>query len=177
MRPASPYAASKGAADLASFQYSRFPGLDIVRARPFNHIGPRQSPAFALAHFAQQITAIERGQRPRLIETGNLDARRDFTDVRDMVQAYQLLVRHGRTGVAYNIATGRVFSMQEVLDRLLALAGVQVEVRRRSDLVRSSDIEVLCGDASRLAQETGWTPTFSLDQTLTDILNYWRQRS
>ena len=137
LRPTSPYAASKAAADLASYQYAHAPGLDIVRARPFNHIGPRQAPQFAVAHFAQQLAVIQRGLQPPVLETGNLTPRRDLTDVRDVVRAYMLLIEQGRTGEAYNIGTGQTFSMQEILDRLVALAGVQVEVRQRSDLVRS----------------------------------------
>src|SRR5438552_3597911 len=117
--PSSPYAASKAAADLASFQYARAPGLDIIRVRPFNHIGPRQSPEFAVSHFAKQIADIERKRRPPLLETGNLSSLRDLTDVRDMVRAYVLLMEKGRTGEAYNAAAGEVHSMQSVLDRLL----------------------------------------------------------
>ncbi len=176
LRPSSPYASSKAAADLVSYQYTVNPGLDIVRARPFNHIGPRQLPPFAIPSWAEQIVAIERGQTPPVLETGNLASRRDLTDVRDMVAAYIRLMEGGRTGEAYNIASGQIWSMKEVLDRLLAVAGIQVEVRSRSDLVRPTDPSVLRGDASRLRRETGWTPRFSLEQTLTDILAFWRSQ-
>jgi GDP-4-dehydro-6-deoxy-D-mannose reductase len=177
LRPATPYAVSKAAADLLSYQYAQAEGLDIVRVRPFNHIGPRQSPEFALPHFAQQIAAIERGRRPAVLETGNLTPRRDLTDVRDMVRAYRLLAERGRKGEAYNAGTGHAYSMQEVLDRLLALAGQRVEVRRRADLVRAAENNVVRADPSKLSRETGWAPTFRLEQTLTDILAYWRLRS
>jgi GDP-4-dehydro-6-deoxy-D-mannose reductase len=176
LRPDSPYAASKAAADLASYQYTCHPGLDIVRVRPFNHVGPRQSPEYALPHFAQQLVAIERGQRARVLETGNLSSYRDLTDVRDVVAAYQLLMARGRTGAAYNVASGRTQTMRAVLDRLLALGNVAVEVRQRSDLLRSTDPTVVRVDASRLRQETGWTPRYSLDQTLADTLAYWREQ-
>lgn len=175
LRPTSPYAASKAAADLASYQYTRAPGLDIVRARPFNHIGPRQSPQFAVAHFAKQIAAIEQGRQPPVLETGNLTPRRDLTDVRDVVQAYLLLMERGRTGVAYNIGTGTTHAMQEVLDRLLAQSRRPVEVRQQASLVRATETRAVRADATRLWNETGWTPRFTLDQTLADILAYWRQ--
>jgi GDP-4-dehydro-6-deoxy-D-mannose reductase len=176
LRPTSPYAASKAAADLVSYQYAHAPGMNIVRARPFNHIGPRQAPQFAVAHFAQQLAAIERGGQPPVLETGNLTPRRDLTDVRDVVRAYLLLMEAGRTGEAYNVGTGQTFSMQEIVDRLISLAGVAVEVRQRPDLVRASDIAAVRADAGKLRREVGWLPLYSLDQTLRDILDYWRQQ-
>ncbi|HXG12783.1 MAG TPA: GDP-mannose 4,6-dehydratase [Gemmataceae bacterium] len=177
LRPASPYAASKAAADLAAYQYTRAPGLDIVRVRPFNHCGPRQSPEYAVAHFAQQIAAIERGRRPPLLETGDLSPRRDLTDVRDVVRAYRLLAEHGRTGEVYNVGTGRTWSMREVLDCLLALAKVAVEVRPRPDLARAAETHTAWADPSQLVRATGWSPAWTLEQSLADILAYWRQRS
>jgi GDP-4-dehydro-6-deoxy-D-mannose reductase len=174
LRPVNPYAASKAAADLAGFQTTRAAGLEVVRARPFNHVGPRQSPQFAVSHFAQQLADIERGRRP-LLETGNLSPRRDLTDVRDMVRAYVLLMERGRRGEAYNIGTGQTYAMQEVLDRLLARAAVRVQVRQRTELVRSTDAAVVRADAGKLRRETGWAPAYTLDQTLTDMLAYWRQ--
>jgi GDP-4-dehydro-6-deoxy-D-mannose reductase len=174
--PANPYASSKSAADLMSYQYTRFPGLDIVRARPFNHIGPRQSPQFAVAHFAKQIAAIERGEQPAVLETGNLSAHRDFTDVRDVVRAYVLLMEQGQTGDVYNIATGLSHSMQEVVDRLLGLARCQVSVSPQPRLMRAAEMAIVRGDSSKLREETGWTPSHSFDQTLLDTLNAWRQR-
>jgi GDP-4-dehydro-6-deoxy-D-mannose reductase len=174
LRPTSPYAASKAAADLASYQFWRAPGLEIIRARPFNHIGPRQSPQFAVAHFAQQIAAIERGERPPVLETGNLSPRRDITDVRDVVRAYRLLMQRGRPGEAYNVGSGQTVAMQEIVDRLIALSGVRVEVRPRADLVRARDTAAVRADAAKLRRETGWAPTWTLDQTLHDTLQYWR---
>jgi GDP-4-dehydro-6-deoxy-D-mannose reductase len=109
--PTSPYAASKAAADLASYQYACAPGLDIVRARPFNHIGPRQAPGFVVADFARQLAMIEQGQKAPVLETGNLTPRRDLTDVRDMVEAYVLLMERGRKGEAYNIGSGQAYAM------------------------------------------------------------------
>jgi GDP-4-dehydro-6-deoxy-D-mannose reductase len=175
LRPSSPYAASKAAADLMSYQYARSVALDIVRVRPFNHIGPRQSPQYAVAHFARQLAAIECGKQAPLLETGNLDPRRDLTDVRDMVRAYILLMERGQTGEVYNAGTGQTHAMHEVLQRLLALANLEIEVRQRPGLVRAADTKVIRADASKLRNEIGWRPQRSLDQTLANTLAYWRQ--
>lgn len=176
LRPESPYAASKAAADLVAYQVTRSPGLDVVRVRPFNHVGPRQSPQYALAHFAQQIAAIERGRQPPTLETGNLAPLRDLTDVRDMVRAYQMLMRGGRTGEVYNAATGEVHSIGDALQRLLARSPVKIEVRPRAGLVRTRDTTAVRGDAGKLRRESGWAPHIPLDQTLADTLDYWRQK-
>jgi GDP-4-dehydro-6-deoxy-D-mannose reductase len=176
LRPTSPYAASKAAADLVSYQFARAPGLEIVRARPFNHIGPAQSPDFAVAHFCQQVAAITLGRAPPVLETGNLAPRRDLTDVRDAVRAYVLLMERGRPGEAYNVGTGQTFAMREVVDRLVALSGVTVEVRQRQDLVRSADAAAVRADAGKLRRETGWAPALTLDQTLKDTLDYWKRQ-
>ncbi len=174
LRPASPYAASKAAADVASYQYTRTPGLAIIRVRPLNHIGPRQSPQYAVAHFAQQIAAIERGRQPPLLQTGALNTWRDLTDVRDMVQAYIRLMAGGRVGEVYNACTGTPYCMRTVLERLLALAHVRIEVRQQNGLVRPVETTVVRADASKLRRETGWAPQFTLEQTLADTLAYWR---
>jgi GDP-4-dehydro-6-deoxy-D-mannose reductase len=174
LRPSSPYAASKAAADLVSYQFACNPGLDIVRARPFNHVGPRQSPQFAIPHFAKQLAAVDRGLSPPVLQTGNLSPRRDLTDVRDMVDAYVLLMEKGRTGEAYNVGSGQTVSMQSVVDRLLALSGLRVEVRPSAELVRAAEQAVARADAAKVRRETGWSPRYSLDQTLADTLEYWR---
>jgi GDP-4-dehydro-6-deoxy-D-mannose reductase len=176
LRPASPYASSKAAADLVSYQVTRAPGLDVVRVRPFNHIGPRQSPEFATAHFARQIAAIEQGLQPPLLETGDLSPRRDLTDVRDMVRAYMLLMERGRKGEAYNVGSGEAVTIRLVLDQLLALARLPVEVRQRAELVRPSETSVMRADTGKLRREIGWTPGYTLAQTLADILEYWRHK-
>ncbi len=175
LRPTSPYATSKAAADLVAYQLARSHGLEVVRARPFNHIGPRQSPDFAAAHFARQLADVRRGRRPPVLETGDLSARRDLTDVRDVAAAYALLMERGRPGEAYNVGSGASYSMQEVLDRLVALAGVAVEVRRRADLERPADTPGMRVSSDKLRAETGWAPRHSLDETLGDTLEYWSQ--
>jgi GDP-4-dehydro-6-deoxy-D-mannose reductase len=173
-KPASPYASSKAAADLVSYEYTITKGLDIVRARPFNHTGPRQSSQFAVPHFAQQLAAIEAKRQSPVLETGNLDSSRDLTDVRDVVKAYRHLMERGRKGEAYNVARGEAHSMRWVVDRLIALVGVAVELRQRAGLVRTAETAVVCGSSEKLSRECGWTPRFSLDQTLKDTLDYWR---
>lgn len=174
LRPDTPYAASKAAADLAAFMYTRTDGLDVVRARPFNHTGPHQSAEFAIPNFARQLVGIERGELPPVLEVGDLTPHRDLTDVRDMVAAYRLLMDHGRTGEAYNIGSGVSTPMAAVLDRLVALTGLKVEVRTRADLLRPAEQAIVQVDAGKLRRETGWRPAFTLEQTLMDTLAAWR---
>jgi GDP-4-dehydro-6-deoxy-D-mannose reductase len=176
LRPVSPYAASKAAADLAGYQYGRAHGLEVVRVRPFNHIGPRQSPDFAVSHFARQVAGAELGLQPPVIDTGDLCPRRDLTDVRDMVQVYILLMERGTAGEAYNAGSGAAVSMQFVLDRLREQARVPVEVRQRAQAQRAAEPAAVCADCRKLRAATGWMPRFLLEQTLADTLEYWRQR-
>jgi len=175
LKPATPYAASKAAADLLSYQYTRRPGLDIVRVRLFNQIGPRQSADYASANFARQIAAAEAGTQPPVIETGDLSARRDITDVRDMVAAFPLLLEHGRTGEVYNAGRGETYRIKDLLDKLIALARVKVEVRQRIEPERKADTAVTRADSRKLRETTGWIPRIPLEQTLTDILDNWRK--
>jgi len=175
LRPVSPYAASKAAADLASYQYMRSAGLDIVRARPFNHTGPRQSPDYAVPNFARQIAAIERRLQPPVLETGNLSARRDLSDVRDVVAAYWSLGEQGRGGQAYNVASGVAHAMQTILDGLLRRTSARIQVRPGTNPPRATDTALVQGNAQRLRDETDWKPRYTLDQTLDDTLAYWRR--
>jgi GDP-4-dehydro-6-deoxy-D-mannose reductase len=176
LRPDTPYAASKAAADLACYQYSCAPGLDIVRARPFNHTGPFQGDEFAIPHFARQLVAIERRQAPPILETGNLSSQRDLGDVRDVVRAYLLLMEKGMSGEAYNIGAGCSVSMRQVLQRMLELTGLRVGVRQRADLIRPTEPAGIRVDAGKLRRQTGWAPCHSLDETLADTLAAWRQQ-
>ncbi len=174
--PDSPYAASKAAADLLSYQYTAHPGLDIIRARPFNHIGPRQQSGFAVPDFVRQVVDIERGRRPAVLQTGDLRPQRDLTDVRDAVAAYRLLMKHGRSGEVYNVGRGECLAIGTVLERLLELAGCKVDVRQNPALVRGAEVAAVCADVSKLRRQTNWTPRYSLDQTLMDTLAWWRSR-
>ncbi|MFO0876557.1 MAG: GDP-mannose 4,6-dehydratase [Gemmataceae bacterium] len=173
--PDTPYAVSKAAADLAAFQYTCSPGLDIVRARPFNHTGPYQSGDFAIPNFARQLVAIERGKQVPTLEVGDLTPRRDLCDVRDIVAAYLLLLERGRKGEAYNLASGQTWTMQEVLDRMIALTGLKVELKQRADLLRPTEPLAMRVSTAKICQETGWTLRYSLEQTLADTIEAWRK--
>jgi GDP-4-dehydro-6-deoxy-D-mannose reductase len=173
LRPTSPYAASKAAADLLSYQVSRSDGLDVVRVRPFNHFGPRQSAEFAVGSFARQLAEVKVARRPPVLVTGDLSAERDLTDVRDVVAAYVLLMEQGRAGEVYNLASGTHVVIREVLDRLVALAGVPVELRQRDDLRRPTEPPRSRVNTDRLRAATGWRPRIALDETLRDTLEYW----
>ncbi len=174
LRPANPYGVSKAAQSLLSYQYHLSHNLDIVRVRPFTHIGPRQNERFVTAAFARQIARIELGLQPPVVQVGNLSARRDFTDVRDMVRAYALTVEHGEPGAVYNVGSGQAVMVRELLDMLLAASTARVEVHLNPELMRPIDIPVVVCDASRLRERSGWAPSIPLEQTLGDILDYWR---
>jgi GDP-4-dehydro-6-deoxy-D-mannose reductase len=176
LRPLSPYAVSKVAQDLLGYQYFRSYGLKVIRTRGFNHTGPRRGEVFVSSNFARQLAEIEAGLREPVIHVGNLDAVRDFTDVRDMVRAYWLAVTRGKPGEAYNIASGRGITIRELLDTLIELSTSTPEVRVDPARLRPSDVEVLLGDSSKFRADTGWEPRIPLEQTLADILAYWRER-
>jgi GDP-4-dehydro-6-deoxy-D-mannose reductase len=176
LRPLSPYAVSKVAQDFLGYQYFMSYGLRAVRTRGFNHEGPRRGEVFVMSNFAKQIASIEAGLREPVMRVGNLDAVRDFTDVRDMVRAYWLAAERGAPGEVYNIASGRGITIREMLDRLLAMSTVEVRVETDPERLRPSDVEVLLGDASKFRAATGWEPVIPLEQTLADSLDYWRGR-
>jgi GDP-4-dehydro-6-deoxy-D-mannose reductase len=176
LRPLSPYAVSKVAQDLLGYQYFRSYGLQVVRTRGFNHTGPRRGDVFVTSNFAKQIAKIEAKKKPPVIHVGNLEAKRDFTDVRDMVRAYWLSLEKGQAGEVYNIGTGRAYTMQEVLDKLLALSKVKVKVEVDPARLRPSDVPILLPDCTKFVSLTGWKPTIPFSQTLEDLLDYWRER-
>lgn len=174
LRPTSPYGVSKAAQSLLAYQYHLSHNLDILRVRPFTHIGPRQNERFVTAAFARQVARIEAGLQEPVLRVGNLAARRDFTDVRDIVRAYELLLRHGVAGEIYNVGSGQVVTVQAILDRLLAESTAKIEVRADPALMRPIDIPLLYSDCASLQRRTGWAPQIPLEQTLRDILHYWR---
>ena len=176
LRPLSTYAVSKIAQDYLGYQYFKSYGLKVVRTRGFNHTGPRRGEVFVASNFAKQLVRIEAGLAEPIIRVGNLSAQRDFTDVRDMVRAYWLAANRGKPGEVYNIASGKAITIQELLDRLIALSHVEVTVEQDPDRMRPSDVEILIGDSSSFRADTGWEPEIPLDQTLQDIVEYWRQR-
>jgi GDP-4-dehydro-6-deoxy-D-mannose reductase len=148
--------------------------VQIMIARAFNHFGPRQHPDFSTSGFARQIASIEAGLQPPEIAVGNLDARRDLTDVRDTVRAYRAIVDRGQPGRAYNVCSGHAVAMRAVLDMLIARARIPIRVQVDPKRLRPNDVPVLLGDPGRLHAELGWAPTIPLEKTLDDILLYWR---
>ena len=176
LRPVSPYAASKVAAEYLGLQAYLGHGLAVISVRAFNHIGPGQHANFAVPAFARRIIDAQAEGRP-FLAVGNVSARRDFTDVRDVVRAYRLLAEKGRPGEAYNVCSGHDVSIEEVARRLLALAGADLELRVDPKLVRPVEVPVLLGDASKLVAATGWRPERDLDETLADVLADLRARS
>jgi GDP-4-dehydro-6-deoxy-D-mannose reductase len=176
LRPASPYAVSKVAQGFLALQYATSLHLPIVRTRTFHHTGPRRGEGFAESSFARQLAEIEAGRRAPRIEVGNLDAVRDFTDVRDVVRAYWALLDKGAPGEVYNVCSGRGVRMAELLDELVALSGLRVEIEVDPARLRPLDVPVLVGDPARLRAATGWQASTPLRQTLRDLLDHWRER-
>jgi GDP-4-dehydro-6-deoxy-D-mannose reductase len=177
LRPLSPYAVSKIAQDFLGLQYHLTHKLHVIRARPFNHIGPRQRTGFVAPDFASQVASAEKGLRPPVIEVGNLAVRRDFCDVRDVVRAYHLLVTQGNPGEVYNIGSGTSHTVQELLDTLLSLSRVPIEVRQDPGRQRPADVPEIVSDTTRIRERTGWQPSIPFGQSLRDILAYWRQET
>jgi GDP-4-dehydro-6-deoxy-D-mannose reductase len=176
LRPASPYAVSKVAQDMQGLQYHLNYGLNIVRVRPFNHIGPRQRAEFVASAFARQVVEIEASLRPPVVHVGNLGAERDFTDVRDMVRGYFLALERGKAGAVYNIGAGQIYSVRQLLETLLELSTVQVTVEHDPTRVRPSDVPVVICNATRFRTQTGWAPRISFRESLHSVLEYWRSR-
>jgi GDP-4-dehydro-6-deoxy-D-mannose reductase len=175
IRPASPYALSKLAQELTGTDNSGGPLVFV--ARSFNHIGPRQDPFFAAAGFARRIADIEAGRWQPEIQVGNLEARRDLTDVRDTVRAYQAIVERGQPGRPYNVCSGRAVAIREMLDGLLSRARVSIRVVADPARYRPNDQPLVVGDPSRIRTELGWTAEIPLEKTLDDLLEYWRAQN
>lgn len=176
LRPLSPYAVSKVAQDLLAWQYFKSYGLKTVRTRGFNHTGPRRGEVFICSNFARQIAEIEKGKRDAVIQVGNLEAKRDFTDVRDIVRAYWLCLEKGEEGEVYNVGTGKAYPMKEVLDMLLSMSKVNVKIEVDPNRLRPSDVPILISDCSKFVSLTGWKPEIPFQKSLEDLLNYWRER-
>jgi len=174
LRPLSPYAVSKVGQDFLGYQYYKSYNMNIIRTRAFNHTGPRRGEVFASSNFAKQIVEIEKNKREPVVFVGNLDARRDFTDVRDVVRAYWLATEKCLPGEVYNISSGKALSIKEMLDLLLKISKVKVEIKQDSARMRPSDVNVLLGDNTKFCKQTGWKPEIPFEQTLKDLLEYWR---
>jgi len=176
LRPLSPYAVSKVSQDMLGYQYFMSYGLKVIRTRAFNHEGPRRGEVFVTSDFARQVAEIEAGLREPVIYVGNLEARRDWTDVRDMVQAYWLSVQHCTPGEVYVIASGKSRAIKEMLDILINLAGIKPNIVVDPERLRPSDVVLLEGNPTKFKQITKWEPKITFEQTMSDILNYWRHQ-
>jgi GDP-4-dehydro-6-deoxy-D-mannose reductase len=175
LRPNSPYAVSKVAQGYLALQYALSHQMGIVRTRTFHHTGPGRGEAFAESSFARQLVEIERGRRSAVLDVGNLEAVRDFADVRDVVRAYWLLLDRGGAGEVYNVCSGQGVRIRDLLHTLIEASGIEAEVRVDPARLRPSDIPALVGDPRKLQQATGWEPRIPLARTLADLLQYWRE--
>jgi GDP-4-dehydro-6-deoxy-D-mannose reductase len=174
LRPVNPYAVSKATQDLLAYQYHVSHQLRTIRLRLFNHIGPRQAESFVASAFAAQIARIEAGLQPPRLRVGNLAAERDFTDVRDIVRAYDLAAQYGKVGSAYNIGSGRVVSIRWIVDTLIGYSTCPIEVELDPAHMRPADVPRVMSDSRRFRHDTEWQPTIMLEQTLVDVLAGWR---
>ncbi len=174
-RPQSPYAVSKVGEDLISFQYFKSYGLKTIISRAFTHTGPRRGSVFVVSAFAKQIAEIEAGKKEPVLNVGNLESVRTFLDVRDITNAYDLLIEKCEPGQAYNIGGNASMKIREMLDKLLQMSDKQIEVRVDPKLLRSSDVTLQIPDVSKFKQATGWEPEIPFEKTLKDTLDYWRE--
>ena len=178
LRPLSPYAVSKVTQDMMAYQYFKSYGLPIIRSRAFNHEGPRRGDVFVTSNFARQVAEIEAGLREPVVYVGDLTPRRDYSDVRDIVRGYWLLLERGEPGDVYNLCSGRSWSIQQVLDFVLNLSTVKgIEVKTDTARLRPSDVMILEGDPTKMHMATGWKTEIPFERTLTELLDYWRQRT
>lgn len=176
LRPLSPYGVSKVGQDLLGFQYFHSYGMHIIRTRAFNHTGPRRGEVFVTSSFCKQAVLIEKGKQEPIIKVGNLQAKRDFTDVRDVVRAYWLALEKGRPGEVYNICSGISWVIEELLDKILEIAGLKVTKEPDPARLRPSDVKILQGSHEKFTNETGWKPEIPMEKTIRDLLDYWRER-
>jgi len=175
LNPLSPYGASKACADLSAYQYFQAFKVAVIRVRSFNHTGPRQRLGFVVPDFASQIAKIDQGRSKPVIKVGNLSAKRDLSDVRDVVRAYHLLMKKGRPGQAYNVCSGRTYRIETLLDTLLRFSSKKIKVTKRNK-GRPSEIPILLGDNSKIAKDVGWKPRISIHETLKDTLSFWKEK-
>lgn len=173
LRPRNPYAVSKVAAEALCYQWSQTGDFEIVMARPFNHIGPGQSPRFAIADFARQLAEVRLGRREPVLQVGDIDVSRDFTDVRDIVRAYLLLLEKGQNGGIYNVCSGREYRIRELLEQLIELTGVVVRIEQDPARLRRAEQRRMVANFEALQRDTGWQPQLAIEQSLKDIIYDW----
>lgn len=175
IRPGNIYAATKACQNMIGNIYAQAYDMEVMMVRAFNHIGPSQAPIFVVSDFCRQVAEIERGIREPVMYVGNLDARRDFTDVRDVVEAYGLLAEHGKAGETYNVGRGEAVSIKEILEMIIALSGHDIKIEIDKNKLRPVDVPIIEADISKISSLTGWEPKIPLKQTIEETLNYWRQ--
>jgi len=173
LKPDNPYAVSKAAAELLCLQWIKTENFKIIIARPFNHIGPGQSENFSISNFGLQLAQIKLGIKKSFIEIGDISMFRDFTDVRDVVSAYKLLLENGKEGETYNIASNSEKTIKSLLDRMIQISGLEVDLRINKSRLRANDQQKLIGDNSKLIEDLCWERKYFIDDTLEDILNFW----
>lgn len=176
LAPTSPYAVSKIAQDFMGLQYFLSYGMSVIRVRPFNHIGEGQRTGFVVPDFVKQIVEIERSGKPGVMTVGNLDATRDFTDVKDMVRAYELALVRGKAGDVYNIGSGNGVKIRDLLDRLIRLSSATISVKVDKTRFRPGESQRLVADSSKFRRLTGWEPMIPLETTLARVLEWWRRQ-
>jgi GDP-4-dehydro-6-deoxy-D-mannose reductase len=173
-KPLSTYAVSKVSQDMLAYQYYKSYNMDIVRVRSFNLTGPGRPPTYALSSFAHQISEIEKNKSENTISVGNLDVKRDYTDVRDAVKAYYKVALNAKSGEVYNLCSGKEYKLKDLLNILISLSNVEINVKIDSSKYRPSDLPVMLGDNTKIKNEIGWVPEIDIYTTLSDLLNYWR---
>ena len=175
-RPITPYGITKVAQDMVAFKYQEKYNMKIIRTRTFNNTAPRENPFFVCSNFAKQIAEIEKGHKHPILNVGNTRSVRDFTDTRDVVNAYYLCVEKGSAGEVYNVCSGIGYSIRNILDMLLKMSNTKISVKEQKNRIREYDVPVQIGDYSKLKKDAGWKPVIDMKKTLKDILNYWREK-
>lgn len=174
LRPGNIYAATKCCQNMLAGIYAKAYGLNLIMVRAFNHVGPRQTTQFVVSDFCKQVVEAEKGLRDPIIHVGNLKAKRDFTDVRDVVAAYECLIRQGESGETYNVGSGIAYSIEEILNQIIELSGQEIRVEVEKERLRPIDVPVIVADISKIEAQTDWKRKISMKQTLQDTLDYWR---
>ncbi len=175
IRPGNIYAATKACQNFIANIYSQAYGMNVMMVRAFNHIGPGQASAFVVSDFCKQVAEIEMGLKEPIIKVGNLEARRDFTDVRDVVKAYVLLIQKGKMGETYNIGSGQAYSIQEILDKIILMSNKEIKVEIDQNKIRPVDVPIIVANIDKIKQSTGWEPEIPVEMTIKETLDYWRK--
>lgn len=175
LRPGNIYAATKASQNMNANIYSKAYGLDVLMARAFNHIGPKQSDVFVVSDFCKQVAMIEAGYSDPIIYVGNILVKRDFTDVRDVVNAYELLMLYGEKSETYNIGSGKSVAIEEILKIILSLSEIKIDISPLRDKIRPSDVPIIVADCTKIKEKTGWIPKIELEKSIKDTLDYWRK--